>query len=102
MEMGVKLAGDLEDDPPRDQNDEVKLWFVEIPEINRSVFMTKHMPDAPAANRSNKGPGDTHEAANDTTPAKHPDALNTSEQGHTANIKQNTTNEGFFRGRRTK
>jgi hypothetical protein len=27
---------------------------------------------------------------------------NTSEQGETANIKQNTTNEGFFRGRRIK
>jgi hypothetical protein len=64
--------------------------------------MTKHLPDAPVANRSPKGPGDVHEGASDTTPAKHPDSLNTAEQGDTANIKQNTTNKGYFRGRRTK
>ncbi len=64
--------------------------------------MTKHLPEAPPANRSDKGPGDPHEAARDTTPAKHPDRMNASEQGDTANIKQNTTNAGFFRGRRMK
>jgi len=64
--------------------------------------MTKHLPEAPAANRSNKGPGDLHEAAPDTTHANPPGALNSSEQGDTANIKQNTTNKGFFRGRRIK
>jgi hypothetical protein len=64
--------------------------------------MSKHMPDVPPANRSTKGPGDHHDVASDTTPAKHPDELNTSEQGGTANIKQNTTNKGFFRGRRMK
>ncbi len=64
--------------------------------------MSKHLPEAPVANRSKRGPGDRHEAASDTTHVKRPDELNTSEQGDTANIKQNTTNKGFFRGRRMK
>ncbi len=64
--------------------------------------MTKRMPDVPVANRSNKGPGDHHEVGGDTTHENLPDDLNTSEQGDTANIKQNTTNKGFFRGRRMK
>jgi hypothetical protein len=59
--------------------------------------MSKHMPEVPIANRSKKGPGDHHEVPSDTTHNKHPDELNTSEQGDTANIKQNTTNKGFFR-----
>jgi hypothetical protein len=28
--------------------------------------------------------------------------VNTAEQGDTANVKQNTTNAGFFKGRRVK
>ena len=64
--------------------------------------MTKHIPEAPVANRSKKGPGDHHEAGSDSTHEKHRDDPNTSEQGDTANIKQNTTNKGFFRGRRMK
>jgi hypothetical protein len=64
--------------------------------------MSKHIPDAPAANRSHKGTGDHHDAASNTNPARHPDELNTSEQGDTANIKQNTTNKGYFRGRKMK
>ncbi len=64
--------------------------------------MTKHMPEAPVANRSTKGPGDRHEAPSDTMPAKHPGDVHAAEQGDTANIKQNTTNKGFFRGRRIK
>ena len=64
--------------------------------------MSKHLPEVPIANRSKKGPGDHSEAVSDTTPHKHPDELHTSEQGDTANIMQNTTNKGFFRGRRMK
>ena len=64
--------------------------------------MTKHMPEVPVANRSKKGSGDHHEIVSDTTHEKRPDDLNTSEQGDTANIKQNATNKGFFRGRRMK
>jgi len=33
---------------------------------------------------------------------KHDHHDNAEEEGETANIKQNTTNKGFFRGRRTK
>lgn len=64
--------------------------------------MTRRMPDAPEANRSDKGPGERHGAPSDTTPAKHPGDVHAAEQGDTANIKQNTTNKGFFRGRRMK
>jgi len=64
--------------------------------------MTKHMPETPVANRSPKGPGDPHEVASDTTRPKHPDEVNASEQGDSANVMQNTTNKGPFRGRRMK
>ena len=64
--------------------------------------MSKHMPGVPIANRSKKGPGDQHEIASNSMHDKHPDELNTSEQGETANIRRNTTNKGFFRGRRMK
>jgi hypothetical protein len=60
------------------------------------------MPQAPVANRSAKGPGDPHETSNDSTHAKRPGDINAAEQGDTANIKQNTTNKGFFIGRRMK
>ena len=62
--------------------------------------MTKHMPEVPVANRSKKGSGDHHEIVNDTTHEKRPDDLNASERGDTANIRQNSTNKGFFCGRR--
>jgi hypothetical protein len=63
--------------------------------------MNNHMPPIPAANRSNKGPNE------ETVPQKkaatdHPEPQNVAEQGETANIKQNTTNKGFFQGRRVK
>ena len=59
-----------------------------------------HMPVVPPANRSHKGTGDHSEMANDTS--KTQADVNTLEQGDTANIKQNTTNKGFFKGRRVK
>ena len=59
-----------------------------------------HMPPVPPANRSQKGPGDKSEVSKDkATPHS---KVNTAEQGDTANIKQNTTNAGFFKGRRVK
>ena len=64
--------------------------------------MGRRMPEAPEANRSDKGPGERHEAARDTTPVKHPGDVNPAEQGDTANVKQNTTNKGYFAGRRMK
>ena len=64
--------------------------------------MSKRMPEVPIANRSKKGPGGQPEVARDTARDKRPEELNTSEQGDTANISQNTTNKGFFHGRRMK
>jgi hypothetical protein len=63
--------------------------------------MTSQMPPVPPANRSNKGPKNTSDSVQDNLP-KHPAPQNTAEQGDTANIKQNTTNKGYFNGRRVK
>ena len=64
--------------------------------------MSRHneMPPVPSANRSHKGTGDDAEVSKDA--AKTKDESNTAEQGDTANIRQNTTNAGFFKGRRVK
>ena len=64
--------------------------------------MSRHneMPPIPPANRSHKGTGDDAEANRDTSKMKA--EVNTAEQGDTANIRQNTTNKGFFQGRRVK
>jgi hypothetical protein len=64
--------------------------------------MSRHieMPPAPPANRSHKGTGDNVEVNKDTSKTR--TDVNTAEQGDTANIKQNTTNAGFFKGRRVK
>jgi hypothetical protein len=59
------------------------------------------MPPVPPANRSKKGPGGDPATTQDSS-LKHAEPQNPSEQGDTANIKQNTTNKGFFRGRRVK
>jgi hypothetical protein len=63
---------------------------------------SKHgrMPPVPPANHSQKGPGD-HSEIPSSEPLKHAD-VNPAEQGQTANIRQNTTNKGFFKGRRIK
>jgi hypothetical protein len=65
--------------------------------------MSRHneMPPVPPANRSHKGTGDNTEVNKDG-PKGHEDIENSAEQGETANIKQNTTNAGFFKGRRVK
>jgi len=64
--------------------------------------MSRHnaMPPVPAANRSNKGTGDHSDVNKDVAKAK--GEVDATEQGETANIKQNTTNAGFFKGRRVK
>ena len=57
-----------------------------------------HLPPVPVANHSQKGTGDHSE-----TPAAElckKARINPAEQGQTANIKQNTTNKSFFKGRR--
>jgi hypothetical protein len=64
--------------------------------------MTKHMFQASAANRGQKGPGDRHEVGGDATRASLLDDQNASEQSGAANVKQNTTNKRYFLGRRIK
>jgi hypothetical protein len=70
--------------------------------------MSSNMPPVPPASRSNKGPrrsakmdkeGSSKLAEDKSvkTTEKH---HNAAEEGDTANIKQNTTNKGFYRGRR--
>jgi hypothetical protein len=64
--------------------------------------MSRHneMPPVPPANRSHKGTVDKAQVSKDMARTKA--EVNTAEQGDTANIKQNTTNAGFFKGRRVK
>ena len=54
------------------------------------------MPPIPKGNQSTKGPKQSAEIERDTSKG-HRDIQNSSEQGETANIKQNTTNAGFSR-----
>jgi hypothetical protein len=64
--------------------------------------MSRHneMPPVPPDNRSHKGTGDNTEVSKDSATKR--TEVNTAEQGDTGNIKQNTTNAGFFKGRRLK
>jgi hypothetical protein len=64
--------------------------------------MSRHseMPPIPPANRTPKGVGGSTEVKTDTSPKEK--VKNVAEEGETANIKQNTTNAGFFHGRRVK
>jgi hypothetical protein len=64
-------------------------------------YMTSRMPPIPPGNQSDKGPKADADSARDTSKG-HKDIQNSAEQGETANIKQNTTNAGFFKGRRVK
>ena len=61
--------------------------------------MSSHKPPVPPANRSPKGSGSNPVESKDKS-VKHEHHANPTEEGETANIKQNTTNKGFFRGRR--
>jgi hypothetical protein len=61
---------------------------------------SSHMPPVPPANRSRKGRGSDPEMSKDTSVKQPEHHHNAAEEGETANIKQNTTNKGFFRGRR--
>ena len=64
--------------------------------------MIKYMPDVPSANRTPKGPDDPHPSIKDTAGTQPKGDIHTSEQGESANIEQNTTNKGAFKGRRMK
>jgi hypothetical protein len=65
-----------------------------------------NMPPIPPGNRSTKGPnsrtktiGQTSKGAEDKS-VKSEQRHNADEEGETANIRQNKTNKGFYRGRR--
>jgi hypothetical protein len=58
------------------------------------------MPPVPPASRSPKGVGGSPKIKKETISEKKID--NPSEQGETGNIRLNTTNAGFFHGRRVK
>jgi hypothetical protein len=62
-------------------------------------IMSRHneMPPVPPANHSDKGLAITPGSSKG-----HSDIQNSAEQGGTANIEQNTTNAGFYKGRRVK
>ena len=62
--------------------------------------MSNRKPQVPPASRSNKGPKNEPEMSKDKKLVKHEHHANAAEEGDTANIKQNTTNKGYFRGRR--
>ena len=61
--------------------------------------MSNKMPPVPPASRSKHGPKRNPEVSKDDKAVKHEHHPNSAEEGDTANIKQNTTNEGYFRGR---
>jgi hypothetical protein len=61
--------------------------------------MSNQMPPVPPASRSKHGPKKNPEVSKDDKLVKHEHHPNSAEEGDTANIKQNTTNEGYFRGR---
>ena len=58
------------------------------------------MPPIPPANRATKGAQNERAASKEKKLVTHEHHPNAAEKGNTANIKQNTTNKGFFRGRR--
>ena len=68
---------------------------------HEDFIMPTHRPPVPPANRSKNvyGSDSGKEVSNDKL-VKHEHHANAAEKGETANIKQNTTNKGFFRGRR--
>ncbi|MBI5262200.1 MAG: hypothetical protein HY852_10340 [Bradyrhizobium sp.] len=61
--------------------------------------MTGKIPPVPPANRSPKGSGDDKQSAADQTPRGQRRVKNPDQQGQQANIKQNTTNQGYQQDR---
>ena len=78
------------------------LYFIGNVEPQGSAKMTGHMPPIPKGNQSSKGPKSADADAVRDTSVKEGHTQNTNEQGDSANVRQNTTNKGFFHGRRVK
>jgi hypothetical protein len=69
--------------------------------------MSSNMPPIPPASRSNKGPHESGKVDKNSSQLAEDKSVkltekhhNAAEEGDTANIKQNTQNKGFYRGRR--
>ena len=62
--------------------------------------MPSNMPPLPPASRNKMGPKRDPQGAQEKKFVKHEHHPNAAEEGDTANIKQNTANEGYYRGRR--
>jgi hypothetical protein len=70
--------------------------------------MSSNMPPVPPGERTKKGPKNSGkidrkinaEMAEDQSLKQTKKSYNAAEEGETANIKQNTTNKGYYRGRR--
>ena len=58
------------------------------------------MPPVPPANQTTKSAQNEGPGLKEKNLVKHEHHPNEAEEGDTANIKQNTTNKGFYRGRR--
>jgi len=63
--------------------------------------MASDMLPIPPASRSPEGRKDEG-GKPQNSPTEHSEPQDVAERGQTANIKQNTTNKGFFQGRRVK
>jgi hypothetical protein len=85
---------------PNQRNGSLRRAVFDDPQKESKMSRHNEMPPVPPANRSHKGTGDHAEVSRDSSKTKA--EVNTAEQGDTANIKQNTTNAGFFKGRRVK
>ena len=57
--------------------------------------MSSKMPPVPPAERSNKGHGSDPRQSQDSAPHGKQAPTNVNEQGETANIRQNTSNQGY-------
>ena len=68
--------------------------------LTLDLIMMSRMPPVPPGSRSNKGPASRPNTLSKEKSLKDEHHPNAAEEGETANIKQNTTNRGFFRGRR--
>lgn len=62
--------------------------------------MSTRRPPMSPASRSDKGPKNDQDMSKDKNLVKHEHHADAAEEGDTANIRQNTTNKGYFRSRR--
>jgi hypothetical protein len=68
--------------------------------LSEDFLMSSRMPPIPPANRNKRGGGGDPRTPNQNSERQPEHHQNAAEEGETANIEQNTTNKGFFRGRR--